>query len=298
VSVQRLTNEQLQNAITQLDQAIYSHDQWHKGLVRGLVAQLPPDAADLSPDAHKRCRFGQWYDSDEVGLLRENPAFVALGEAHRQMHEGATRLLRRRVDGLDVSVDEYDQFDNVLDRLRLEVHSLQRELATIAQNRDPLTDVRNRSALLTDLREQQALVRRGVQSCALVMIDLDHFKQLNDSHGHPAGDAVLRATARCLQSSLRAYDHLYRYGGEEFLVVMPQIDVEGATEVAERLRADVAAQRISNADGELGITASFGVAPLDPVQPIEDSIDRADKALYRAKNGGRNRVEHAAGPSD
>lgn len=291
--MQRLSNEQLQAAIAQLDQAIYNHEQWHKNVVRVLVSHLPPDAVDLRPDAYERCRFGQWYQAQSGGPLREHPAFGPLGEAHRQMHEEALGLLRRVADGLDVPVGEYDQFSNLLDRLRLEIDSLRGELAEAAQNRDPLTGVLTRAGLLADLREQQAQVRRGAQECALAMIDLDHFKDVNDRHGHAAGDAALRAAASCLQAKLRPYDHLYRYGGEEFLVVMPQAGIDGGREAAERLRAALAEQSVSLAGGggPARITASFGVAALGAERPVEESLDRADKALYRAKESGRDRVE-------
>jgi diguanylate cyclase len=105
-----------------------------------------------------------------VAFLSEHPAFIALGEAHEQMHHGAAQLLQRIVDELPVSPEGLDQFNNVLDRMRLEMQSLRHELADTAQNRDPLTGARSRASLLSDLREQHALVRRGVQECALAMI--------------------------------------------------------------------------------------------------------------------------------
>lgn len=291
----QLSGQQLQAAIAQLDQAIYNHEQWHKNLVRVLIARLPPDTADMAPDAYQRCRFGQWYDSDGAESLRDHSAFVALGAAHRQMHESAAQLLQRSVDELAISASDFDQFNNVLDRMRLEIQSLRRELAETAQNRDPLTGARNRTGLLADLREQQALVRRGVQECALAMVDLDRFKETNDEHGHAAGDAVLAATSRCLQAKVRPYDHVYRYGGEEFLVVMPQMSVDAALAVGERLRAAVEALEVHEGAGgnTLRPTASFGIAALDAERPVEESIDRADKAMYGAKSAGRNRVEAA-----
>jgi diguanylate cyclase len=213
-----------------------------------------------------------------------------------QMHAGAGRILQRSADELPISVNDIDQFNNLLDRLRLEIQSLRRELAETAQNRDPLTGARNRASLLSDLREQQALLRRGVQQCALVMIDLDHFKEINDRHGHPAGDVVLTSTAQCLQAQVRPYDRVYRYGGEEFLVSMPQVTVDAAVDVAERLRAAVAAQEIHVGAGgaALQVTASFGVAALEAAPPVEESIDHADKALYQAKSTGRNRGEKSS----
>ena len=291
--MRHLSDQQLQTAIVQLDQAIYNHDQWHRSLRRVLVARLPPDAPDLTADAHSRCRFGQWYESDVAEFLRELPAFVALGDAHKQMHQNAAQLLQRVVDELPVSLNALDQFNNVLDRMRLEIQSLRHELAETAQNRDPLTGARSRASLLSDLREQQALVRRGVQACALAMIDLDHFKDINDRYGHAVGDVVLRSISQCLQAQVRPYDRIYRYGGEEFLLLMPQTTIDAAVEAVERLRAAVDALRIvPGADVPvLQVTASFGVAVVDAALTVEESIDRADKALYQAKTAGRNRVE-------
>lgn len=289
----RLALPQLQAAIVQMDQAIYIHEQWLKDLMRALIVRTPPDASDLLPDAHRRCRFGRWYYGESPVLLRGQPAFAAIGQAHEQMHQSATRLLHRTANESPITAGELDQLINMVDRLRLEAQSLRQELAEQADNRDPLTGARNRAHLFADLREQQAAVQRGAQQCALAMIDLDHFKNVNDSHGHAVGDVVLAATVDCLQAMLRPYDHLYRYGGEEFLLCMPDTGVDEAVGLAERLRAAVAALQIPSGDGgpPLRITASFGVAALDASNAVEASIDRADKALYQAKQAGRDRVE-------
>ena len=288
--------QQLQKIIAQLDQAIYNHEQWHKAFLRTLIARLPSEASDLQPDAHLHCRFGQWYISDETKSLRDQPAFMAIGKAHEQMHQSATRLLQRLADDLPITPAEVDQFSNVLDRMRLEIQSLRRELVDAMQNRDPLTGARNRVTMLSDLREQHALVRRGLQQCTIAIIDLDHFKDINDRYGHPVGDTVLASTAQCIQSQVRPYDSIYRYGGEEFLLCMPNTSIEAAMGLAERLRVAVASAEIRTAVGGpvLHVTASFGVAPLDAAWSIEESVDRADKALYQAKSRGRNRVEAVA----
>lgn len=286
------TNQQLQSAIAQLDQALYNHEQWYKNLLRVLIAHVPPEAPDLMPDAHRRCRFGQWYESLPAAFLHEHPTFASMGQAHEKMHSGARTLLQRVSDKLPISSDDLDKFNNVLDRMRLEVQALQHELADMAQNRDPLTGARNRASLLSDLREQHALAQREVQACALAMLDLDHFKRVNDEYGHAAGDAALVSTVQCLQALLRPYDRIYRYGGEEFLLCMPSTTLDQAREVADRMRVAIAAQsiRLDNAGHVLQVTASFGVATLAPSRSVEDSIDRADKALYEAKAAGRNRV--------
>jgi diguanylate cyclase (GGDEF)-like protein len=209
------------------------------------------------------------------------------------MHEGATRLLRRVDDDLPISPEDLDRFNNLLDHMRLELESLRRDLTEAAQNRDPLTEARNRGSMLSDLREQHALTRRGLQECAVVMIDIDHFKKVNDNFGHGVGDRVLWSTAQCLQHNVRAYDRLYRYGGEEFVLCLPQTSLSVAVAMAERLRLAVGGLRILDTpDGtSVGVTASFGVAALDATVTVEEAIERADQAMYAAKKAGRDRVE-------
>jgi diguanylate cyclase (GGDEF)-like protein len=126
------------------------------------------------------------------------------------------------------------------------------------------------------------------------MLDLDHFKRVNDSFGHLAGDAVLRQVAAGIGSRLRAQDIAGRYGGEEFLVILPGTTVDGAVQLAEELRKSIAADRIEiGEDRTITITISIGVCGGNPVadQRVEDLIDAADRALYRAKENGRDRVE-------
>jgi diguanylate cyclase (GGDEF)-like protein len=158
---------------------------------------------------------------------------------------------------------------------------------------DPLTGLPNRALFLDRLQKALASTDRSRQAVAVLFLDLDNFKDINDRHGHGVGDAVLTATSHCLQAQVRPYDHVYRYGGEEFLVSMPQITLEAAVEVAERLRASVAALEIPTDAGgaPVRITASFGLAALDATPPVEESIDRADRAMHSAKTAGRNRVE-------
>lgn len=290
-----LSDQQVQLATTLLEQATYNHEQWHRGVLRVLVARLPPDPADLRVDAFRRCRFGQWFDSDAVGFLRPFAAFVALGDAHRRMHTNATELLQLVADDLPVSAPALDSFNNALDHLRLELQSLRDELAALMANRDPLTGAWGRATLLADLREQHALVQRAVQSSALAMIDLDHFKVVNDTFGHSVGDEVLRATSRRQRELIRPYDRLYRYGGEEFLLSMPHTGMEEARLIAERLRTGIAAVVITAeaGGGTIQVTASIGVSEIDAAASVEEAIDRADRALYRAKAAGRDRVEVA-----
>lgn len=159
---------------------------------------------------------------------------------------------------------------------------------------DELTGLTNRRSILGTLEQQLAMARRNGQPLSLLMLDLDHFKRVNDSFGHLAGDAVLRQVAAGIASRLRAQDVAGRYGGEEFLVILPGTTVDGAVQLAEELRTSIAAGRIEIGDGHaISITISIGVSGGVPAagQRVEDLIDGADRALYSAKENGRDRVE-------
>jgi two-component system, cell cycle response regulator len=155
---------------------------------------------------------------------------------------------------------------------------------------DALTGLHNRRHLEERLDEFVSLARRHGEDLAAAMIDLDHFKRINDTGGHPAGDAVLRVTAERLRGILRAEDVLGRWGGEEFLALLPRTDAAGAQLAAERMRQAVAGQPIPLPEGgETRVTASIGAAAgVD--DGAADLVRRADAALYEAKAGGRNRV--------
>ncbi|KQW46400.1 MULTISPECIES: diguanylate cyclase [unclassified Roseateles] len=159
--------------------------------------------------------------------------------------------------------------------------------------RDPLTGALNRRAFEQALTEAQAQLQRG-HGFALAMIDIDHFKRINDAHGHQAGDAALQHCVRVWQAGLREVDHLARLGGEEFCVLLPigsPTDLATAANVAERLRSQLAAQPLRWKDIELNLSASFGVAlPVAGDAQGEICLARADAELYRAKAEGRNRV--------
>jgi two-component system cell cycle response regulator len=142
----------------------------------------------------------------------------------------------------------------------------------------------------------QQAIHRG-RSLSVMLVDVDHFKSVNDTYGHHAGDDVLKELAQRLRRSTRGIDLACRYGGEEFVVVMPDTDGEDARDAADRIRRSVAADPFVLASGRaLAVTISAGVATVDRTDDTPESvIDRADRALYRAKSEGRNRVvAHAA----
>ena len=158
---------------------------------------------------------------------------------------------------------------------------------------DSVTQLLNRRALVDRLTHELERARRYGTPLALLMVDLDHFKEINDSHGHLVGDQALREVGRLLQGAVRAVDVVARYGGEEFVIVLPETAGEGAIAFAERLRERVESHDFANERlPSLRLTASVGVAsfPSPGVESVEDFFSRADEALYRAKAAGRNRV--------
>jgi diguanylate cyclase (GGDEF)-like protein len=167
-----------------------------------------------------------------------------------------------------------------------------RELAS----RDPLTGLLNRRAIYDVLSREMARVSREGSTLTAVMIDLDHFKEINDTHGHIVGDEVLREIGRRLIDSVRSYDTVSRYGGEEFLLLMPDADASMSQARLFRVHSAICSAPVRIPGGQVSLTCSFGVSVLlsDQSLSVEQFLDRADRALYEAKRKGRNRIAYAA----
>ena len=161
--------------------------------------------------------------------------------------------------------------------------------------RDELTGAYNRRHIMELLENERELVSRGGATFSIVMLDIDHFKDVNDTLGHFAGDVVLRETSAVICKNLRGADFYGRFGGEEFLIVMTQTNIEGAIVCAERIRKAVEQKRFHIAGKSFGVTISLGLTDYRENENIPKIIARADKALYRAKAAGRNRMEYDSG---
>ena len=215
--------------------------------------------------------------------------------------EAGVFFLRRNITEPPLTHADVEFADTVI---RAAVSAIQRATlieSTIADNRrleelahtDPLTKTLNRRALNERLAAEMERVRRYSTTLSLLLIDLDHFKQVNDTHGHLAGDDVLIEIAALLHRVVRAVDVVARYGGEEFIVVLPETGAQGAEAFAERLRELIEAQAfVTSRSTPIRLTSSIGVStfPGFGVESVEDLLANADQALYRAKSEGRNRV--------
>lgn len=172
--------------------------------------------------------------------------------------------------------------------------SMMEEMAT----KDPLTNLANQRVFRLALEDEFHRSRRYGVPMSILMVDLDNFKSINDTYGHPRGDAVLKDMARTMEGTMRKVDTIARYGGEEFVVIMPHTGSRGAVKAARRLLSAVEKHHFEGLPGAGAVTVSVGVATLgENFEGDGESLIRlADQALYRAKIGGRNRVENAAAP--
>jgi two-component system, cell cycle response regulator len=185
--------------------------------------------------------------------------------------------------------------DRALEKKRLREANLRllRQLEELSLT-DPLTGALNRRAFDNALRREVSRARRYGLVLALVLVDLDHFKRINDTFGHPAGDELLKAFVKRLEQGLRESDALHRYGGEEFAILLPHTGEQGARELGERLLASIACEPFVIARRDLHLTASAGLAWLSGSELDHLSlVEMADRALYLAKQRGRNRLECA-----
>lgn len=203
-----------------------------------------------------------------------------------QCRDQAIEWIDGRLVRMEIATD-------ISDRKRVEEElRLAKERAEALARLDALTGLNNRRAFFHDGEQIFNRARRYSHPLSLIMLDVDHFKHINDTHGHTAGDNVLKSLAAIFHKHVRDVDILGRLGGEEFAIILPETTLMAAVAMAERLRSEIETSSISNVTGKIKVTASFGVSSLVPQQDsIDDLIHEADNALYQAKGKGRNRTE-------
>jgi two-component system, cell cycle response regulator len=276
-----------------------------------------PVAAD---DGNRAWRIMQQSDAPNIAVLDwEMPGMDGLEVCKRIRETPASNppyiiILTARgekadiVKGLDAGANDYisKPYDNDELHARVRVGQRMVELQTelIAAKdalaheamHDPLTGILNRRAILDGLNKELNRVERGKSRLSIGLCDIDHFKQVNDTHGHQAGDEVLCGFVHAIQKNLRSYDLVGRYGGEEFLVIAPDSTGSAGEGLYERLRSGISNHRTNTKSGKIGITVSIGIACACSGATIDSIVAAADAALYQAKAEGRNRVCVASTP--
>lgn len=188
-----------------------------------------------------------------------------------------------------------DQVAVMQDLARLVIDELElRQMATT----DELTGALTRRAFMANAAQAIARADRYDEPLSVITFDIDHFKHVNDSHGHATGDEVLRRVALCCRAELRSFDEFGRLGGEEFAIILPEQHARGASKAAERIRKRIAGLQVPGRAGALRVTASFGVAERAPHTSVAELLAEADAALYLAKESGRNQTITAPPPAE
>lgn len=286
-----LNTAEAEQIVRELGRALDADREWADKFRAMLICRTKPKMADLNTNLHKKSVFGRWYYGQVNSKLRDHSGFAAVGKNSERMHTLARDLACAVRDDADIKPRQYKAFVKSVDLFRGSLRSLLSEAWDFLRHVDPLTGVMTRGAMNTYVEGEQERVRRSGQTSCLAMMDLDHFKNVNDTHGHQAGDKVLETLAGYLQENLRRYDQVFRYGGEEFLILLPNTTTTNAKRVLDRLRRNI--KRLAVQIGKnktVHVSASFGVAKLLPDKPTKNSIELADQALYEAKKAGRNRV--------
>ncbi|GAB4276788.1 MAG: hypothetical protein Kow0092_32570 [Deferrisomatales bacterium] len=254
---------------------------------RSWMALLDREMVDLEASSREA--------SDLAALRRSVQASLDSLRAHLEAKRTEDRRREARLR------DEVDRLHRTIHRLEEEVdqHREQTRMAREMSLRDPLTGCHNRLAYEERAQAELARWQRYGAPLSLILFDLDHFKRINDTFGHKAGDQVLKTFTQIAGNQLRQVDFFCRYGGEEFVALLPETPLEAAVTVAEKVRRAVEAFRFHSRGKRVKITLSCGVAQLREGDTMETAFHRADAALYRAKDRGRNctRTEDAGGPS-
>jgi diguanylate cyclase (GGDEF)-like protein len=193
---------------------------------------------------------------------------------------------------LERQLRQLEKISRISDRYQRVMHDLNLALKQAATH-DSMTGLANRRLLLERLKSEAERSARNQRPFCVAMLDVDHFKQINDTYGHDVGDQVLTEVARVLKSTVREYDLCGRWGGEEFLILLPEVKSEAALQSIRRVCDGISALRIRNGAELLCVNVSGGIAEFEPLENYSETINRADHALYVAKRNGRNRLELA-----
>jgi diguanylate cyclase len=271
--------ERQRAALLEWAQHIYLH------LLSGSAAGIPE---------MRHSEFGMWLQHKASIIFHDAPELDRIRGCVEKL-EGTLlpSLIEKRLSGGDAR-EAMKLVEADISEVKFLLTGLFDRFIEVESGRDSLTRLLNRRYLPTILTREVALARRSEIPFAVLLLDIDHFKKINDTHGHDSGDLVLQQASDLVTSSVRVGDFIFRYGGEELLVVLVEIDKQKALQVAETIRERFMAEPMRVSDGKtMEVTVSIGVAEYSGHPDYERVVKDADEALYRAKKAGRNRCEVA-----
>ncbi|HXW64460.1 MAG TPA: diguanylate cyclase [Burkholderiaceae bacterium] len=284
-------SEQTEQFVSQLDAAIGAHLEWMRRVLRCAVLQEAPGAELLAPDASKRCRFGQWFRKNHDTFEELDPVATTLVlREHERMHDAARALCSAVLaTGRGMRTD-FEAFEAAQSTLVSTMEHFKTRLLAESARYDALTSLPLRYGLEEEFVRCRAVAQRHGVQLVLLLADVDHFKTVNDAYGHAVGDQALRHIAYIFLQHSRADEPVFRFGGEEFLVLLQASGTDGAAQAAERLFQSLRDSPLALEDGTvLNLRISAGLATVGRDEKMAEAIDRADRAMYAAKAAGRDR---------
>jgi diguanylate cyclase len=282
---------EVERFVTELDSAVQAHMQWARRVLRcGILGTSPGDDV-LQPDAHRLCQFGGWFlrcrrDFEDLDEARTD----ALEREHKLMHDAIRSICEGVLHGRAGAPSDLDAFEKAQTKLIDHLGHFKTLAVARSSLIDALTGLPMRHRIDHDYELLSKQIGRYTQGLLVLMVDVDHFKGINDLHGHRAGDMVLRLLADQLRSSIRHDDQVYRYGGEEFLLLLALSNPAHAERAVAKLHEATRGLRLALPDGMVARpTVTIGAALAQANESLEAVIRRADMALYAGKNCGRDR---------
>lgn len=278
----------LDYSLSELNIAMKEHYDWAGKFLRLSLLDGEVDSDILDPMSHQRCRFSRWLSLRLNGSALDKEMVMAINTNHILMHDVARELMQ--------SIIQKNVTDSLLEKYQHAqhefIHSLDRykeHLFSYRNLHDALTGLPLRHLLYQEFpffREQCQCTCRNLY---LLIMDIDHFKTINDTWGHNAGDDVLRSVALTLKDATRRTERIYRFGGEEFIILLDARNDEDAQKAAMRIREHLQQHQITVGDEQISVTATGGLTNVSHTDSLHEAISRADKAMYCGKNSGRNR---------
>ncbi|WP_052285649.1 diguanylate cyclase [Kluyvera genomosp. 1] len=278
--------DKLKLIIDSLNNAILSHHEWTGNIIA--ISLLNDESIKLiiDADAHKKCKsYDLLTNIENEKFFSETTLLKQIQSAHKDMHDRARDLILS-YQNEEITNEVLALYIHSQQEFVSRVESLKSRLSTLINTADPLTGLPTRPSLQLQIRD---MTESKADNLFIVIIDLDHFKKVNDTYGHNAGDEVLRTFSLSLQSKIRSTEKLYRYGGEEFVMLIYADNNASAGNAGSRLCKNIRDTKYRHNDTIIEVTATIGIAKYKYDLSFEDNLEIADQALYYGKSAGRDR---------
>ena len=285
----------VQDFITRLDAAEQAHMAWSHRLLRCALLKISPGDDALGDDAHCRCTFGKWFLECQERFNAINPAVTQrLDEQHRNMHDAARNICKDILADVPGRAATIDDFERSQSSMIADLAFLKTQCMAHSARLDFLTGLPLRYSLEEEFQRCRVQTIRRSELLIVLLLDIDHFKHVNDVYGHPNGDLALKHVANLLRSNCRADEPLFRFGGEEFVALLQVPNRSLAQQAAERLLQGLRDAPMHLLDGHLlSLRVSAGLTQAGHDEALADVLERADLALYAAKAAGRDNWQWA-----